>query len=144
MCFFPVLGNCKVRWSRWARNHDRDSTETRFENRSLPSSKNPHFENEARRTTFLVKMSFCMRMKYDFHIKGWAPTLVLKQRPGETRKWLIVFIWGLGSFLRSSRLCNYIFIEEIKYTTSFHNLSHFVWIYRRCNGGGWFLEQDFK
>ena len=59
-------------------------------NRTLPSSKNPHFQNEARCTTFLVKMSFiCMRMKNDFHIKGWAPTLVLKQRPGGTRKWPI-------------------------------------------------------
>ena len=56
-------------------------------NRPLPSSKNPHFQNEARCTTFLVKMSFiCMRMKNGFHIKGWAPTLVLKQRPGGTRK----------------------------------------------------------
>ena len=52
-------------------------------NRPLPSSNNPHFQNEARCTTFLVKMSFiCMRMKNDFHIKGWAPTLVLKQKPG--------------------------------------------------------------
>ena len=52
-------------------------------NRPLPSSKNPHFQNEARCTTFLVKMSFiCMRMKNDFHIKGRAPTLVLKQRSG--------------------------------------------------------------
>ena len=33
-------------------------------------------------------MSFiCMRIKNDFHIKGWAPTLVLKERPGGTRKW---------------------------------------------------------
>ena len=56
-------------------------------NRPLPSSKTPHFQNEARCTTFLVKMSFiCMRMKNDFHIKGGAPTLVLKQRPGGTRK----------------------------------------------------------
>ena len=46
-------------------------------NRPLPSSKNPHSQNEARCTTFLVKMSFiCMR----------APTLVLKRRPGETWK----------------------------------------------------------
>ena len=30
-----------------------------------------------------------MRMKNDYHIKGWAPTLVLKQRPGGTRKWPI-------------------------------------------------------
>ena len=59
-------------------------------NRPLPSFKNPHFQNEARCTTFLVKMSFiCMRMKNDFHIKGWAPTLVLKERPGGTRKWPI-------------------------------------------------------
>ena len=59
-------------------------------NRTLSSSKNPHFQNEARFTTFLVKMSFiCMRMKNDFHIKDWAPTLVLKQRPGGTRKWPI-------------------------------------------------------
>ena len=34
------------------------------QNRPLPSSKNPHFQKEARCTTFLVKMSFiCMRMK---------------------------------------------------------------------------------
>ena len=53
-------------------------------------STNPHFQNEARCTTFLVKMSFiCMRTENDFHIKGWAPTLVLKQRPGGTRKWPI-------------------------------------------------------
>ena len=40
-------------------------------NRLLPSSKNPHFQNEARYTPFLVKVSFvCMRMKNDFHIKG--------------------------------------------------------------------------
>ena len=60
-------------------------------NRPLPSSKNPHFQNEARCTTFLVKMSFiCLRMKNDFHIKGWAPTLVLKQRPGELENGLLV------------------------------------------------------
>ena len=28
-------------------------------------------------------------MKNDFYIKGWVPTLVLKQRPGGTRKWSI-------------------------------------------------------
>ena len=61
-----------------------------LENRPLPSSKNPPFQNEARCTTFLVKMSFiCMRIENDLHIKGWAPTLVLKQRPGGTRKWTI-------------------------------------------------------
>ena len=37
----------------------------------------------------------CMRMKNDFHIEGWAPTLVLKQRPGGTRKWLIKLVLQL-------------------------------------------------
>ena len=54
-------------------------------NRPLQSSKNPHFQNEAKCTTFLVKMSFiCMRMKNHFHMKGWALNLVLIQRPGDT------------------------------------------------------------
>ena len=60
-------------------------------NRPLPSSKNPHFQNEAKCSTFLVKMSFiCMRMKNHFHIKGWALNLVLIQRPRGTRKLPIV------------------------------------------------------
>ena len=41
----------------------------------------PSPSNEARCNTFLMKMSFV--------IEGWAPTLVLKQRPGGTRKWPI-------------------------------------------------------
>ena len=53
-------------------------------NRALPSSKNPHFQNEVKCTTFRVKKSFtCMRMKNHFHIKGWALNLVLIQRSGE-------------------------------------------------------------
>ena len=66
----------------------------KFDNRPLPSSKKPHFQNEARCTTFLVKMSFIfMRMKNDFRTKGRAPTLVLKQRPGGTQKWPFLFIY---------------------------------------------------
>ena len=39
--------------------------------RPHPSSKNPHFQNEAKRTSFIVKMSFiCMRMKNHFYMKG--------------------------------------------------------------------------
>ena len=35
-------------------------------------------------------MSFvCTRMKNDFHNRGWAPTLVLKLKPGGTQKWPI-------------------------------------------------------
>ena len=48
------------------------------------------YQNEVSCSTFLVEMSFiCMRMKNHFHIKGWAPNLVLIQRPGGTRKWPI-------------------------------------------------------
>ena len=44
---------------------------TSFFNRPLPNSKNPHFQNEAKCTNFLVKMSFiCTTMKNHFHIKG--------------------------------------------------------------------------
>ena len=39
---------------------------------------------------FWWKWVYCMRLKDDFHIKGWALNLVLKQRPGGTRKWPIV------------------------------------------------------
>ena len=46
--------------------------DTKF-NRPLLSSKNPHFQNEAKCTMLIVKMSFiCMRIKNDF-LKGWAP-----------------------------------------------------------------------
>ena len=50
------------------------------------SSKNPHFQNEAKCTTFLVKISFiCMRINH-FHINAFALSLALKQRLRGTRK----------------------------------------------------------
>ena len=56
-------------------------------NKPVPSSGNPHFQNEAKCTAFLVKMSFiCMRMKNHFQIKGWALSLVLIQMTGGTWK----------------------------------------------------------
>ena len=75
--------------------------------RPLPCSKNPYFQIEARCTTFLVKMSFiCMRMKNDFHIKGWAPTVVLKHRPGGTRKRPIERGWNkMCAFFSTSEKC---------------------------------------
>ena len=61
--------------------------------RPLPSSKNPHFQNEAKCSTFLVKISFiCMRMKNYFHIKGWALDLVLMQRHRKSQKWPILMV----------------------------------------------------
>ena len=70
-------------------------------NRPLLSSKNPHFQIEAKCTTFLVKMSFmCMRMKNHFHIKGWALNLVLIQWPQEPEMAYSSFsFFGLYSLL---------------------------------------------
>ena len=41
----------------------------------------------------------CIRMKNDFHITGWAPTLVLKQRPGELGNGLL-FAKGVSDYVR--------------------------------------------
>ena len=42
------------------------------------SSKNAHFQNEVKFTTFFVEMSFiCMRMKNHLCIKDWALNLIL-------------------------------------------------------------------
>ena len=57
-------------------------------NRSFPSSRNSHFQNEAKCETFVVKMSFiCIIIKNHFHINGFAVSLALKARFFGTRKW---------------------------------------------------------
>ena len=62
----------------------RDFWELRALNRPLASSKNPHFQNKAKCTTFLAKMSFIrIRMKNHFHIKGWALTSFWCTDPGK-------------------------------------------------------------
>ena len=58
------------------------------------------FQNEAKRKTFLLNMSFYLHE--NFHISGLAHVLALKQRLGSTRKWTILrqfllfeFWWNL-------------------------------------------------
>ena len=82
---------CWCRGSRFYRcDFSCNITPSTNTNGLLPSSQNPHFQNEIKCATFLVKkIFFCMRMKIHFHIKGWALNLVLIQRPGRTRKWPI-------------------------------------------------------
>ena len=59
-------------------------------NRPFLSSKNSHFQNEAKCETFVVKMSFiCIIIKNHFHINGFALSLALKVRFFGTRKWPI-------------------------------------------------------
>ena len=54
-------------------------------NRPLPSSKNPHYQNEAKSTIFLVKMSFiCMRMKNHFISKAEHLTSFWYRGPGNS------------------------------------------------------------
>ena len=51
-------------------HHDGRPVPRRSMNSPLPSSKSPHFQNEANCASFLVKMSFiCMKMKNHFQIK---------------------------------------------------------------------------
>ena len=73
-----VLGPCP-----WGRSSD-GSNFKEVKNSSLPSFKNPHFQNEAKCTIFLAKSFICMRLKNHFHIKYQALNLVLIQRPGGT------------------------------------------------------------
>ena len=58
--------------------------------RPFQSSKNSHFQNEAKSKTYLVQMSFvCMKIYNHFHINGLALSLALKQRLETTRKWFL-------------------------------------------------------
>ena len=59
----------------------------RLQNRPFLSSKNSHFQNEAKCETFVVKMSFICIIKNHFHINGFALSLALKVRFFGTRKW---------------------------------------------------------
>ena len=79
-CFYPPrLCSNRVEPSFWK------------DNRPLTSSKNPHFQKEAKCTAFLAKMTFiCMRMKKHFHIKSWGLNVVLMQRPGGSRNGLLL------------------------------------------------------
>ena len=65
----------------------------RLWNRSFPSSKKFHFQNEAKCEIFVAKMSFiCIIIKNHFHINGFALSLALKVRFFGTRKWPII-LW---------------------------------------------------
>ena len=72
-------------------------------NRTLPSSKKSHFQNEAKCKTFLVSY-FCMRMRNLFHINGFARSLALKQRLGVT---------GNGLFWKFEDLCFFSFLSFV-------------------------------
>ena len=59
-------------------------------NRPFPSSKESHFQNEAKCETFVVKMrNICIIIENHFHINGFALSLALKVRFFGTRKWPI-------------------------------------------------------
>ena len=68
-------------------------------------------------------MSFiCMRMKNDFHIKGWALNLVLIQGPGGTRKWPIV-----GLHVTSRRPCWWSRTKHLSPLTKLHVHVNYSW-----------------
>ena len=66
----------------------------------LPSPETPHFQNEGKCTTFLRKMSFiCMRMKNQFHIKGWALNLILIETWGNSQMAYSWDVWSMWKIL---------------------------------------------
>ena len=68
-------------------------------NRPFPSSLVPLFQSECKCETILMKMTLiCMKMKLHFHMKGFALSLILKQRHKRTRKWPIAI---RGTILKS-------------------------------------------
>ena len=79
-------------------------------NRPFPSSKTSTFKTRLIAKHFFVKMSFIfMRKKNHFHINGFTCSLALKQRLGETRKWLTtVAVINLVKIF--SRLCQTIIL----------------------------------
>ena len=86
---------------------------TSCQNGPFPSSKNPHFQNEANWKTFHVKLSFiCMRNKNYFHIKEFALNLVLKKTLEATRKWPCN--WHFDCKVLFSLLSKLIFIRAPK------------------------------
>ena len=63
-----------------------------FYNRLFASSKNFHFQNEAKCKTFLVKRTFIfMTIESHFYINGFALSLAFKERLRATRKWPIYY-----------------------------------------------------
>ena len=70
-------------------------------NRPFPSSLGPLFQNEGRGSAFDMEIIFLSHEnKTHFHKNGCAPSLILKVRAFETRKWPI----GLESLMLSLNL----------------------------------------
>jgi len=67
-----------------------------------------------------------MSMKNHFHIKGRAPTLVLKQRPRGTRRWPITSLLETEADLHIARHFN---IAEIKPHAHRKTHSHTMKVY---------------
>ena len=98
-----------------------------FENRPFPSSKNSHFQNEARYKTFSVKKSFiCMRIKIGF--LSMTPHLASLWNRG---------LWQIGNgLLKRKKPRHHVTWEKECVSTSFncgchlfgHNAIHCVFI----------------
>ena len=67
--------------------------------------KNPHFQNEARCTTFLVKMHgfYLHDNEKSFPYQGEVFNLVLIQRPGGTKKWPIFMKGSFGNKVQDKK-----------------------------------------
>ena len=100
-------------------------------NRPFPSSKESHFQNEAKCETFVAKMrNICIIIENHFHINGFALNLALKVRFFGTRKWPIGMPVWIYHLCRSVCIFfRHIFHEKI-WCKSFSSSSEFLITYK--------------
>ena len=93
----------RVRTSSLVRGGENQSVR-REKLKGVPSSKNSHFQNEAKCETFLVKMSFiCVKIKIKkhFHINGFVRSLAFQEKLRATRKrHFLLIIYVVHSIFR--------------------------------------------
>ena len=109
------IGKSKLKVSSWG---SRKRKKRFTANRPFPSLINSLFQNEAKCTTFLVKMSLiCTTIKNHFHTKAFAFSLALKQRLWATEKMASMSLQKRGDWAeltKSKRLLELLLRTEVK------------------------------
>ena len=108
-------------WTLATFDRDTEFEGNRRQTGQFVSSKNSHFQTEAKFKTFLAIVSFiCMRIKLHFHINGFAPSFALKQRLG-------LLLW-LG--ISVSRNCSTVYrmpkMRTIYFTMGFSSIKLYL------------------
>ena len=113
----------------WGRSSD-GSNFKEVKNSPLPSSRNPHFQNEAKCTIILAKSLICMRLKNHFHIlltynpkHCWSRRGQNKERKADQNYKTIL--------LHSAQFTTYWATKEITTTTKL-SLNYYISHFKTC------------